>query len=427
MAKERRSLFDIVFGRPRQVQQTESLKMLNGYTPFFTSIGDAYDSDVVRAAVDAIARNAGKLKAKHIRRMDGQVMKTDSNIEYLLSMRPNPHMDAYSFLYKVVTSLYLKNNAFVYIDWDERGMVRAFYPINASTVEFVEAQNSLFVKFRFIGGQQLTVPYQDVIHLRRFFHNSDLYGEITQNALLSTLNLINTTNEGIINAVKSSAHLRGLLKFTSMLKPEDMKKQRDLFISDYLNVSNNGGIAATDAKADYLPLNSDPKIVDANQMALIEGKVYKYFNVSEAIIKSDYTEDQWNAFYESVIEPIAIQLSLEFTAKVFTDREKGWGNEIVFEANRLQYASNATKISVITTLIDRGMMSLNQGLEIFNMPPIEGGDKRIVSLNFVDANIANQYQLGQQGGAPNGQATDTQGAGVPQSSGVSDSTSGTGN
>lgn len=417
---EKRSLFDRIFGRQQSPTAVQSLRMMNQYTPTFTMLNDAYDSDVVRAAVDAIARNAAKLKPKHIRRVEGGVNSMNSNIDYLLSVRPNPYMDSYSFMYKVVTQLYLQNNSYIFIDWADNGQARAFYPVNSHQVEFVEAQGQIFVKFMFLGGQQVTLPYQQIIHLRRFFYKNDLYGENSARALMPTLELIQTTNQGIVNAVKSSAALRGLLKFQAMLKPEDMKAQRDAFVTDYLDITNNGGVAATDSKAEYVPLNSDPKMVDAKQMELIEDKVYKYFNVNSAIVKSDYSEQQWNAFYESVIEPIAIQLSLEFTSKVFTDREQGWGNEIVFEANRLQYASNQTKISLIQTLMDRGLMSMNEAREIFNMSPIEDGDKRIVSLNFVDASIANQYQLG---GASDG-ATNTQGQTVPSSPAVGSETSG---
>jgi HK97 family phage portal protein len=329
-------------------------------------------------------------------------------------------MDAYSFFYKVVTQLYLQNNSYIFIDWGETGQVKAFYPVNASQVEFVEAQGDVFVKFAFLGGQQVTLPYREIIHLRRFFYKNDLYGESSARAIMPTLELINTTNQGLVNAVKSSASLRGLLKFSAMLRPEDMKAQRDAFITDYLDITNNGGIAATDAKAEYVPLSSDPKMVDAKQMELIEDKIYKYFNVNAAIVKSDYTEQQWNAFYESVIEPIAVQLSLEFTSKVFTDREQGWGNEIMFESNRLQYASNQTKVLLVQTLMDRGLMSMNEAREIFNLAPIEDGDKRIISLNFVDASIANQYQMG---GATDG-ATDTQGQTVPSDTAVGTETSG---
>lgn len=421
---EKRSLFDRIFGRTQAPTAVHSLRMMNQFNPTFTMMNDAYDSDVVRAAVDAIARNAAKLKAKHIRRVNGSVMPTNSNIEYILSVRPNPFMDGYSFMYKVVTQLYLQNNSYIFIDWADNGEVKGFYPVNASQVEFVEAQGEVFVKFAFLGGQQVTLPYQQIIHLRRFFYKNDLYGENSARALMPTLELIHTTNEGLVNAVKSSASLRGLLKFSAMMRPEDMKKQRDAFVTDYLDISNNGGVAATDSKAEYVPLTSDPKMIDAKQMEIIEDKVFKYFNVNAAIVKSDYSEQQWNAFYESVIEPIAIQLSLEFTSKVFTEREQGWGNEIIFEANRLQYASSQTKIQIIQTLMDRGLMSLNEAREIFNLSAIDGGDKRLVSLNFVDASIQNEYQLG---GASNGQQpTDTQGQTVPSDATVGDTSSGDG-
>ena len=216
---ERRSLFDRIFGKRVTPNSVESLRMMNGFVPTFTMMNDAYDSDVVRAAVDAIARNAAKLKPKHIRRMNGRVTQTDSNIEYLLSVRPNPYMDAYSFLYKTVTQLYLQNNAYIFIDWAETGQVRGFYPVNASQVEFVEAKGEVFVKFAFLAGQQVTLPYKEIIHLRRFFYKNDLYGENSARALMPTLQLINTTNEGIINAIKSSANLRGILKFTQAIRP----------------------------------------------------------------------------------------------------------------------------------------------------------------------------------------------------------------
>lgn len=381
--REKRSLFQMIFGsRPQESQIQTQLRMLNGYAPVFTAFsGDAYDSDVVRSAVDAIARNAAKLKAKHVRRVSGRVQETGSEIERLLSQRPNPHMDAYTFLYKVVTQLYLQNNAFVFIDVDRiTRKVRGFYPLNAATVEFLEYQGAIYAKFHFMGGQSVVLPYEDLIHLRRFFYKNDIYGESSDRALNPTLQLIRTTDEGIANAVKASAFLRGILKFTSMLKPEDMKKQRDMFVRDYLDITNNGGVAATDAKADYVPLNNEPKMVDDKQMAAIRQKVYNYFGVNEKIIQSSYTEDEWNAFYESTIEPLAIQMSLEFTSKLFTDAERQRGNEIIFEANRLQYASMTTKLNLMQ-MVDRGAMTPNEWRAAMNLAPIEGGDTPIRRLD----------------------------------------------
>ena len=393
---EKRSVWDrMVGGFNKAVQQVTRYRMMTGYSPTFTSFGgNAYASDVVRATVHAVATNAAKLKPKHVRRVANGLKLPGSELERLLSLRPNPHMNAYDFYYKIITHLYMKNNAFVLVQRDGIGRIVGFYPIFASYVEALEAEDELYLRFQFSSGRQLTVYYGDVIHLRRFFYESDLFGENNDIALLPTLELIHTANQGIINAVKSSADLRGIIKFTTTLKPDDLKKQRDLFVKDYLDMSNNGGVAATDGKFDYTPVNSNPKLVNSSQQKFIEEKVYKFFNVNESIVTSKYNENDWNAFYESVLEPLAVQMSLEFTTKCFTDNEQRHGNEILFEANRLQYASNTTKVQVVTMLMDRGMMSKNQGLEVFNMPPIEDGDKRILSLNFVDADKANQYQLG---------------------------------
>jgi HK97 family phage portal protein len=368
--------------------------MTSGFTPTFTSFGsDAYYSDVVRATINAIATHGAKLKPKHIRRVNGQVQQMDSAIETFLSVRPNPYMNAFDFLYKVITQLYLKNNAFILIQTEGFEVV-GFYPINANNVEMLEVRDELYCKFRFQNGKEMTVPYSQVIHLRRFFNENDIYGE-SNSALLPTLELLHTTSEGISNAVKSSAHLRGILKFTTaMLKPEDMKKQVDDFVTQYMSINNNGGIAGIDSKADYQELKSNPILVNAEQMTAIEEKVFKYFNVNKKIVMSEATEEEFDAFYETVIEPISLQLSLEFTSKLFTDRERGFGNEIVFEANRLAFLSTKTKLDMIQQLIPLGLISINEAREILNLAPVEDGDKRLVSLNYVDASVQNEYQLG---------------------------------
>jgi len=383
-----------IFGGKKQLVTVTWYKMLNDFAPTFTPFdGDMYDSDIVRTCIDAIARNAAKLKPRHIRRVNGEIIKTNSHLEYLLQVRPNPYMNAYDFLYKIISQLYSNNNAFVYIQ-SERGTITGFYPIDFANLELKEYAGELYCLFTFKTGFRMTVPYTELIHLRRHFNRHDLFGESGFKSFKPTLNLINTVNQGIVNAIKSSARLRGWLKFSQTLRPEDLKKQRDQFVADYLSISNDGGIAALDAKADFNPVKLDTQMADDKQMAIIRENAYRYFGVNEKIIQATYNEDEWAAFYESVIEPIAIQLSLEFTEKCFTAREKGHGNEIIFEANRLQYASAKTKISLIQHLIPAGLLTINEGREIFNLAPVEGGDKRLISLNFVDADKANLYQLG---------------------------------
>lgn len=388
-------MFNAVFGDKKPPVSVTQYQFLNDYSPFFSSVtGNFYDNDVVRTCIDAIARNAAKLKPKHIRRTSGQVLQVSDGLQWLLEVRPNPYMSSYDFLYKVVSQLYTTNNSFVYLQTDAMGKITGLFPLSYSSLEFVEYQGELYCRFYFLSGFRMTVPYTDLIHLRRHFNNDDIFGESNHKPFKPTLSLIQTVNEGIINAIKSSARLRGFLKFTQTLRPEDLRKQRDQFVADYLSITNDGGIGAVDSKADFTPVEMNGKMVDDKQMAVIRDNAYRYFGVSENIVKADYTEDQWNAFYESILEPIAIQLSLEFTEKCFTDREKGFGNEIIFEANRLQYASNQTKCNLVQYLMPMGIFSVNDVLEMFNMPPVEDGDRRIFSLNYVNARLADMYQTG---------------------------------
>ena len=395
MTKEKRSIWDKLFGSYEKPMKNETnFQFTGGFTPTFSSFGkDPYSSDIVRSAIHAIASNAAKLKPKHIRRSNGRIEHVNGHIEKLLSVKPNQFMSAYDLIYKSVTQLYLQNNTFIFINTNIAGDVEGFYPVDFSGVELLEVNDELYVRFQFPNGKKLTAHYNQFIHLRRFFSKSDMFGESNNEALLPTLELIHTTDEGIANAVKSSAFLRGLIKYTAMLKDEDLKKNRDRFVADYMDVTNNGGIAALDSKAEYQELKSDPKMVDAKQMELIKQKVYEYFNINTAIVTSNYDENQWNAFYESVLEPLAIQFSQEFTAKLFTDREQGHGNEVIFEANRLQYASNTTKISMVRDLMPLGILSKNEAREIFNLSAIEGGEVFVQTLNVVNANLVDEYQM----------------------------------
>ena len=390
---ELRGMFDRIFGKKPSPVNVTYYKTLNEYIPFFSSFdAELYDSDIVRTCIDAIARNVAKLKPKHIRRLNGEIVKTLSTIERMLQVRPNEYMNTYDFLYKVVSQLYSNNNAFIYI-YTERGVIKGFYPLNYAFIEPVEYGGELYFRFTFKAGFRMTVAYTELIHLRRHFNRDEIFGEDGRKPLKSTLDLINTINQGIVNAIKSSARLRGWLKFNQVLRPEDMKKQRDQFVADYLNINNDGGIGAIDAKADFIHAKVEANMADDKQMAIVRENAYRYFGVNEKIVQATYNEDEWNAFYESVVEPIAIQLSLEFTAKVFTERELGHGNEIIFEANRLQYASAKTKVELIKELLPMELLTLNDALEILNMPQIEGGDRRLRSLNYIDASIANEYQM----------------------------------
>jgi len=391
----KRSIFQKIFGAIGSRKTLSQLRMLSGYTPIFTPWqGKPYAADVVRAAVDAIARNAAKLRAKHIRRVDDKIIPVGGQIERLLTVRPNPNMNAYDFLYRLITTLMIENNAWAYPVWDGFNLV-AIWPVNCTMAEFLEDDSrSIYVKFCFSNGDSVVLPYTEVIHLRRHYYNNDLIGE-KNDPINSVLSAIHTTNEGLAQAIKTSAHIRGILKFQGMLKPEDIKANRDRFVTEYMTMQNTGGIAALDSKAEYVPVDIEPKMVNAAQMKELRDAVFRYFGVNEKIVMGNYTEDEWNAFYESTIEPIATQMSLEFTSKLFTDRERGFGNEIVFEANRLQYASVSTKLALVA-LVDRGAMTPNEWREVFNLAPIDGGDKPIRRL---DTRPTDETDGGESGGS----------------------------
>ncbi|MFX4263116.1 phage portal protein [Pelotomaculum propionicicum] len=394
--KQKRSLFDIIFGRrPKEQAGLTQLQLLNGYSPVFTAWhNDPYSADIVRGAVDAVARNAAKLKPKHIKRIGKEIMPAGGQTERVLQVRPNPNMSAYDFLYKMVTTLLIDNNAFAYPVWEGQTL-KAIWPVNCTQAEFVEdSSKTIYIRFRFGMGKQVVLPYSEVLHLRRHFYKGDLSGE-SNAPINNTLEAIHTTNEGLGQAVKTSANLRGIIKYQGMLKESDIKANRDRFVSEYMSMNNDGGIAALDAKADYIELNSEPKMINAEQMKELRDNVYRYFGVNENIVMGAYDEQGWDAFYESTIEPLAVQMSLEFTSKLFTAGERGRGNEIMFEANRLAYASTKTKVAMMEKLIPMGLLTINEGREIFNLAPVEGGDKRLVSLNYVDASKQNLYQTGE--------------------------------
>ena len=377
----------------RKDQKVIKAKMIEATTSFSAYNGDAYSSDVFREAVDSVARNAGKLKGSHIVRYPDHKQEIgDSRLNRLLQIRPNPIMSSYDFIYNMVTKLFLYNNSFAFIDRDDRGNVLGFYPIGAVHVDIVADQlGRLFCCFSLKDGSKVHLPYSDIVHLRRFFRD-DLLGA-DNSAIAPGLELAQTENEGIIAGIRSGATIRGILKFTQLLSPEKLKKEKEAFVSDYLQIGNDGGVIAVDEKMTYEPIESKPLILNADQAKAVRDKIFAYVGTNEQIVSSNYTEDQFSAFYESTIEPISTALSQEMTAKVFTDRELSFGNEIIFESGRLQFTSNSTKVNLIAQLMPMGLLTVNQALEILNLPAVTDGDRRLQALNMISADHATEYQL----------------------------------
>jgi HK97 family phage portal protein len=291
-------------------------------------------------------------------------------------------MNGKDFLEKLRNILEVKNTAFAFIDRDDKGNVVAIYPMPYQTFEAVEYKGRLFIQFQFAGTamQNMAVPWEDLVVLRKDYLNSDIAGE-NNLPLLGTLDVIGTMDKGLQNAVKSTANLRGILKSTkAMLSPQALKEQKDRFVADYMNVQNEGGIASLDGTQEFKEINLKPTTATAEEMSDFRDRVYRYFGVNEKIIKANYTESEYDAFYESRIEPFLVALSLELTYKIFTERERAFGNKIWYESNRLQFASAKTKISMVQ-LVDRGLMTPNEYRELFNMAPYEGGDEFVLRLD----------------------------------------------
>lgn len=380
---ERRSLFSRIFGTDKnsEIPQTATeVKVLDDQKATFTPYkGDFHDDIDIRACVDAIARNGAKMHPRHIRNYDGKMENLKSNLYKLLSKQPNEIQDAYKFYYQVITNLELYNDSFVYIQRDSDLNITGLYPLDFSEGKLYEFEGKLWIKFRFGRSKERFVPYDSCIHLTRFVGKDGLFGGSTI-PIIKTLSIKHIIDEGIVNAIKTTQRIKGIVKTTkSMLKPEDVKKMRDQFVDDFIKGGDRIGIGGLDATTDFTPVKIEPTTASDNQVKIFDDKILSYFGVNENIIQSKYSEDEWNAFYESVLEPIGLQMSLEFTNKLFTPTQKNFGNEIIFESNRLQYASNKTKIELLRYA--NNIMTLNELREVFNLAPREDGDVILIDQN----------------------------------------------
>jgi len=347
---------------------------IGAYAAQFYPFGaDMYQSDLVRSCVRTLAEHTSKANA---------VCATDPRIERLLDISPNMYMNGKDFLYKVRTLLELKNTAFIYIERDDKANVKGFYPVPFSAYEGIDYNGRLYIKFYFEGDavQNLVLSWDDLAVLRKDYNKRDIGGDDNK-PILSKLDLINTVDQGVANAVKSTANLRGILKSTkAMLAPDDLKKQRDQFVADYMNISNEGGVASLDATQEFTPITMSPVVADTATIKELREDIFRYFGLNDAIIMSDYNEEQMEAFYEARIEPFLVALGTELTRKVYTDREIGFGNQIIYESNRMSYASTKTKLAMVS-LVDRGALTPNEWRMMFNLAPVEGGDVPIRRLD----------------------------------------------
>lgn len=357
---------------------------------------DAYKNAVVRETVDAIARHAAKINAVHV--INGERQK--GRIQHVIGTRPNPWMSAYDYQYKMFSTALLKNNAFALQVWDSRNELNAILPVDYTSCEALEDErgSGLYMRFALTNGKETILPYDQLYHIRRHYTRSTVLGD-GNDPLDDAVEMINVANAGMMSAVKSGSSLRGVLKIKqAMLKDKDVRQRRDDFVNDYINAGDNGGIAGLDASMDYVQLDPSRMYnLTPDQMASIRDNVHRYYGVSEKFVRGEYDENDWNAAYEANIEPFEIQMHLEYTEKTFTQRQRENGESIVFEANRLQYASAKTKIELVNRLGMLGLLTYNEGRSIFNMPPVPDGDRLIPPWNAEgDANLTGMRPTGKE-------------------------------
>ena len=380
---EWRSIFKNIFGNNSNTKQPSTsteIEIIDGRKAVFTRYnGDFVNDPDVITCVDTIARNAAKMHPVHLSDFAGKKRREQDKISNYVAKKPNELQNAYKFYYQVVSNLCFYNDSIIYVQRDENYKLTGLYPLDFSEGKFYEHQGKIWVKFKFGRNKERFVPYSDCIHLTRFNDLDGLVGG-SQRPLVKVLSFKHVLDEGIINAIKTTQSIRGVLKSTkSILKPEDVKKMRDQFVKDFMDADNTTGIGGLDATTTFDPVELKPTVATAEQAKSIDNKILSYFGLNENIIQSKYNEDEWNAFYESVLEPIGIQMSLEFTDKIFTPTEKNYGHEIIFESNRLQYASNKTKIEILR--YGGNIFYVDELREVFNMAPLPDGEGQKILID----------------------------------------------
>lgn len=398
-------LFDI-FKRPPK--NKKFAPTLDGFLPIFTQFGtNIYASDVVQQALKCIVDEMKKLRPRHVRFTDSDPVPVNGNLQEILD-NPNPLMTTSEFLEKTMWLLLLNYNAFIiptYYTWtDEKtGAARryytALYPIKPTQVDFIEdASGRLFVTFTFWNAEQTTIPYDDVIHIKinysvnQFMGGNEL-GQPDHQALLETLDLNHTLLQGIAKAMKASYAVNGVVKYNTLM--DDGKTEAAMAELERKLNNNESGFLPLDLKADFTPLQKSLALVDKPTLEFIDEKILRNWGVPLPILTGDFTKEQYESFYQKTLEPLIVSISQAFTKKLFTSRERSFGNEIKLYPKELIFMTVAQTLEMIKELSPTGAMYENEKRVALGLPPLpELKGKRYMSLNWIDANEANNYQVG---------------------------------
>ncbi len=355
--------------------------------------GNVYNSDIVKACIRPKVKAIGKLVGKHLREtlLEDGTKRLEVNpskaIEFVLE-EPNPLMTGQMLREKLGVQLCINSNAFALIIRDEMGNPMEIYPIVPRQAEAIyDKAGKLNLRFTMPNNHIYTFPYDDIIHLRQDFNENDVFGTPIALALTPLLDVVTITDQGVINAIKNSSIIRWLLKFTNAMREDDLKSQASKFAANFLETSSGTGVAAVDAKADAVQINPTDYVPNAAQMDRTTVRIMNLFNTNQKIVSSDYTEEEYNSYFDAEVEPVLTQLNGEYTRKLFTRRQRAFGNKIVFEASAWDSASISTKLS-LQAMVDRGAMTPNEWRHTFNLAPVDGGDEPLRRLDTITVSEA---------------------------------------
>lgn len=392
-------IVDYFKSKSKQADSNVNLQMLNGTTPVFSNFGDnIYVSDVVQQAISCIVFEMKKLSIKHIRE-NGFSMTTvsDSQVQWVLD-NPNSYMTQSDFIEKICWNLLINFNSYIVPAYQD-GKLVALYPVKPSFVTFKQYLDDIAVEFKFENGYTYEIPYSSIIHLRYRYSKNELLGGNANGKpdfqeLYKTLEINNTLMDNIPNAIKSSYQVLSVVKYNTIMD----KGKTQAAINELLDnlAANKNGILPLGLDAEYTPITRNLQQVDEKTLKFIDEKILRTWGVSLPILTGDFNKEQYEAFYQKCIEPLVISFSQAFTKALFTEREKGFKNKIQFYAKELCFMNTTQKIEFIKELGGRGALTNGFMLSLFGIDPSVAGDtadKRMMSLNYIDANIANEYQM----------------------------------
>ena len=357
---------------------------LDGYTPHFTSWGgELYESEIVRAAINATATHVSKLRVT----VQGPA---NPKLQTRLKQGPNEWQTWGQFLYRLATILEMQNTAFIVPVLNEFGETVGIFPVLPSNCDIVAYRGTPWLRYTFSNGQTAAIEMARCGIMTKFQYKSDIFGEDNR-ALTPTMELANLQNQGIAEAVKNGASYRFIAQLNNFANDADLTKEAKRFSRENLQGEGGGVLLFPNTYQNVRQIENKPYILGTEEMQRIRTGVFDYFGTNEDVLQNRAFGDKWNAFYEGKIEWFSVQFSDVATRMLFTERERAGGTMLMATANRLQYMSNTEKRSVSSEMADRGIMNRDEIREIWNLPPLPDGQGQAYTIR------GEYYLLGSDG------------------------------